>query len=174
LAIASRLLIDKKASFLESKMYSEDRGMVTLLKDIPEKSIQTESSVEETQSQGTAGSGASPSSKDKDAKKEKQETLPSFSTMTVKTIPSLIVAVSHQAKAQLYPFAIRVQSFWKRYLLHCQSLTNTLLRAQYIDNTKIFGEKLSKRMLRQTTEAMDSAKTAVSSLVKGNKKNDDD
>ncbi|GJD07075.1 hypothetical protein Gasu2_14570 [Galdieria sulphuraria] len=152
---------------------SDSHGLVSLLKDMAGNQGKTEDSVEPTKSlpsQGPTDPETSPS-KDKNTKKQNDETLRPLS-FSIVTVPSVIVAVSHQAKAQLYPLAVRVQSFWKRYLQHCQSLTDTLLRAQYIDNTRLFGEKLSKRMLRQTTEAMDSAKTAVSTLVKGNKKSD--
>ncbi|GJQ14210.1 hypothetical protein GpartN1_g6001.t1 [Galdieria partita] len=153
--------------------YSGSHGMTVLLKDIPGNAGQKKDSVEPTKSRPPHGSTdmGNSSSRDRNTKKQKEETLKPLTT-TIKTVPSFIVAVSHQAKAQLYPLAVRVQSFWKRYLQHCQSLTDTLLRAQYIDNTRLFGERLSKRMLRQTTEAVDTAKTAVSTLVKGNKKND--
>lgn len=146
--------------------------IVIMSKDIPGKVGQNQDSVESHSlpSQGPVDSGTCPD-KDNNRKRQEEESAKS-STNIMRTVPSFIIAASHQAKAQLYPFAVRVQSFWKRYLQHCQSLTDILLRAQYIDSTRVFGEKLSKRMLRQTTEAMDSAKTVVSSLVKGSKKSD--
>eukprot|EP00871_Galdieria_phlegrea_P004309 jgi/Galph1/487/GphlegSOOS_G5173.1 len=149
------------------------RGIVFILrKKGVEGSAKTVDDLQDTEEAKCCGSGVSgDSSSSKRNEKNRQRNLDPLSSY-IRSIPSYVSTASYQAVAMVHPFCSRVKNFWKHYLEHCQSLSGTLLRVQYIDSAKSFGEKVSKRMLRQTTEAVENAKNAFTFFVKGDKRND--